>query len=482
MSTITKISKPKSTKVFRSTLWFEKLMAILALLNLVLVLFDLSYIPWRDLYFQYVRYQNQPILNQIYDPIKGIEINRETQAYLDTVESLKKQVNSQGLAAKESDEILQKLRDLSTDMINQNPFAVANKTGTLQRIKSHITKHMGVDSAKLAFQLFWSQPHLNENTWNAEISFYNDQIKPLIETNYFRHFADTVGFVDNFWLIDIWFVAIFALEFLIRSWLISRRYTEVSWLDAMLWRWFDLFLLIPFWRELRVIPVTIRLSQAELIDLSLVKRQLRQGLTATIATDISQVVVFEVIDQLQDSIRTGEIAQFISRTHKQNYIDINNINETAEITKIVLKTIIKDVLPELTPDLEALLNYSVEKTLKLNPAYASVTQLPGLERLQKNLTEKMVKQTVQIFADTLNSFASEDKELEKLLDKVVNNFTQAIGEQLTAKKSLTQIEHLLVAMLEEIKLNYVLKLLKEDQEQIFEKTRVLQQKAKKLSR
>jgi len=482
MSNITKISQPKSRKVVPRTLWFEKLMAMLALLNLVLVGFDLSYIPWRDLYFHYVRYENQPIITQIYDPVKGIETNRETQNYLDTVESLKKQVDEQGLAAKETDELLQKLRDLSTEMITQNPFAIANKTGTLQRIKTRITQHMRVDSGKVAFQLFWSQPHLNENTWDAEIGFYNQKIKPLIETNYFRHFADTVGFVDNFWLIDIWFVGIFALEFLIRSWLISLRYTGVTWLDAMLWRWFDVLLLIPFWRWLRVIPVTIRLSQAELIDLRRVKRQVRQGLTATIAQDISQVVVFEVIDQLQDSVRTGEMANFISRTHKQNYIDINNINEIAEITKIVLQTIIKDVLPEVTPDLEALLNYSVEKTLKLNPGYGGVAQLPGLESLQKNLTEKLVKQTVKVVSDTLNSLASEDKELERLLEKITKNFTQTIGDQLITQQSLEKIEALLVDMLEEIKINYVVKLSRENMDNVFEETRVLQQKAHNFSR
>ena len=48
-------------------LYFERLMAIIATVNLCLVLFNLSYIPWRDLYWR-----KFPQITQIYDPVKGI--------------------------------------------------------------------------------------------------------------------------------------------------------------------------------------------------------------------------------------------------------------------------------------------------------------------------------------------------------------------------------------------------------------------------
>ena len=66
-------------------LYFERLMAIIATVNLCLVLFNLSYIPWRDLYWR-----KFPQITQIYDPVKGIEAYRETQKYLDTVAALEK--------------------------------------------------------------------------------------------------------------------------------------------------------------------------------------------------------------------------------------------------------------------------------------------------------------------------------------------------------------------------------------------------------
>ncbi|MFN5239928.1 MAG: hypothetical protein ACK5CG_05270, partial [Aphanizomenon sp.] len=67
----------------QKNLWFERVMAITATINLVLVFFDLSYVPWRDFYFRRV-----PVITQLYDPIKGIEPHRDTKKYLESVAEL----------------------------------------------------------------------------------------------------------------------------------------------------------------------------------------------------------------------------------------------------------------------------------------------------------------------------------------------------------------------------------------------------------
>jgi hypothetical protein len=69
-----------SKPIRKPNLYFERLMAIIATINLCLVIFDLSYVPWRDFYLRKI-----PQITQIYDPIKGIEKHRETQQYLDKV-------------------------------------------------------------------------------------------------------------------------------------------------------------------------------------------------------------------------------------------------------------------------------------------------------------------------------------------------------------------------------------------------------------
>ena len=110
---------------------FEKVMAILAAANLALVLFNMTYVPMRDLYFRYL-----PSLVKTYDRVKGIEPNRDTQNYLDAVEDLKAALEPTSESSLEVTRLLEKLRQESIDMINENPFQVANKSGSLEKIKN----------------------------------------------------------------------------------------------------------------------------------------------------------------------------------------------------------------------------------------------------------------------------------------------------------------------------------------------------------
>ncbi|MGK7877920.1 MAG: hypothetical protein AB4426_32820 [Xenococcaceae cyanobacterium] len=496
MSTSTRQSSTDRDTVRGPNLWFEKLMALVALANLILVFFDLNYIPLRDFWLHgrvqlvirvahlELKLPQEPLkilpfpVTDWYDWVKDIEPHRETQKYLDTVKALKEQVAQTGLQSSEARELLQELQNLSVDMIDTNPFDVANKAGTLERIKNRMRDHMNNESAKQSFRLFWSPSYLNRKGWEEEIKFYNKQIQPLIETNFFRHIGETGDFVDDFWKIDIWFIIIFFFpDFLARTWLISRRHTGVSWLDAMLWRWYDIFLLLPFFRWLRVIPVTIRLNQAELINLHPVKKQASQGFVASIAEDLTGVVFLRIINQVQGSIRRGEISRMLSQRSVPQYIDINDTNETAEIAKLMMQLIVYQVLPKIRPDVEALLQYNIEKVLKQSPAYQGIQQLPGVESLQTNLTEQLVKQIYQVFSDTLNSLLEEDPVFDELLERLMENISQTMGSEIQAKQSLERMESLLNDLLEEIKINYVERLSEEDVEEILEQTRALRQVA-----
>jgi len=137
-------------------LWFERVMAITATVNLVLVFFDLSYVPWRDFYFRRV-----PGITRLYDPIKGIEPHRDTKQYLEAVDGLEKQVIQTGLNSPQVKTKLEELHFLSKEMIDSNPFAGAGKSGTLEKIKNRMREHVGQKSAKGAFNTFWSQEYLS---------------------------------------------------------------------------------------------------------------------------------------------------------------------------------------------------------------------------------------------------------------------------------------------------------------------------------
>ncbi len=282
----------------RHNLWFEQLMAIIATVNLGLVLFDLSYIHWRNLYLR-----KMPQITQVYDKIKGIEPHRETAYYLATVKTLTQQVSQTGLQSLSVETKLEELRRLSSEMIDTNPFAEVGKSGTMEKIKNQMRDRIHQESAKQAFATFWSQAYLSQKGWNHEINFFDKNIAPLIASNYYRHIGEDGEFVEKFWIIDLPFVILFGIELLARSFYVKRRHPGFSWLNAIFWRWYDLFLLVPFWRWLRIIPVLIRLDHAQLLNFQSLRQQVHLGIVANFAEELTEIVVVRVINQIQGSIQ-----------------------------------------------------------------------------------------------------------------------------------------------------------------------------------
>ncbi|MGK7941835.1 MAG: hypothetical protein AB4062_17125 [Crocosphaera sp.] len=511
--TITKVSSRSPKKFFRPHIWFEKIMALVVLANYSLVIFDLSYIPLRDFWLQgrvqvyikigtFEREIPKPPLRVIpksisnfitsYDIIKGIEPYRDTAQYLQRIddlnEALNKSVNQQlfsdsnqsnsGEVKEDIKEILADLRKKSLAMVQQNPFEIANKTGTLERIKNKMREHVfgtKESSSREAFKKFWSADNFQENGWREELNFFDEQIAPLIATNYYRPVGESGDPVDNFGLLDTPFFLIFLGEFLVRTWFISRRHTGVSWFDAMLWRWYDIFLLIPLFRFLRIIPLTIRLDQAKLIDFKAIKKQASQGFVAGIAQDITEVVIIQIVDQIQGTIEDGTVRNILIQQSANEYIDINDVNETAELVKLMANLVINKVIPEIRPEAEEFLRYNVEKALIQTPAYQGIENLPGVKTMQYQLTERLVSQLYQGLSVGLQGLLIEDPEFDRLLEKLVEKFGDSFGSELQAEHSIEQIESLLKDLLEEIKINYIQNLSKENVEDILEQTRTLRQ-------
>lgn len=460
----------KSSK--ERNLWFERFMAITAAVNLCLVLFDLSYVPWRDLYLQKL-----PQIIPIYDPIKAIQPHRDTKKYLETLDVLEEQVSQTGLQSPQVKSRLEEISRLSNEMIDTNPFAGVTKSGTLEKIKNRMRDRIDNESAKQSFATFWSQPYLSQNGWVQEINFFNQRIRPLIATNYYRQIGESGEFVDNFWIIDLPFVILFGVELLGRTFLLKRRRPGLSWFEALLWRWYDLFLLLPFWRLLRILPVLVRLDQAQLLDLQPVRKQIHQGIVANFAEELTEVVVVRVINQVQGSIQRGELTHWLSQQENlRPYIDINNVNEVEAIAGLLVKTIVYQVLPEIQPAIVAILRHNIETVFHQVPVYRNLQNLPGVGQAQTQLSEQLATQITTNLYKTLVS-AVEDPVGAKLTSQLVESFSEALGGQIKEKHVLSEIQSLLFDFLEEIKLNYVQRLSQEDIDQIIEQTRQLRTKA-----
>lgn len=481
-------------------LWYERILALILLFNYGLVLFDLTYVPLRSFWLQgrvqlsvkvgpFERsFPKQPVrifpfnITPYYDWVKGIEPYRSTAAYLELVDRLNRKLDEQALdnsnneqQAQAIDEILTQLRQDSRDMIVENPFQVANKTGTLERIKNIMRLHVFNDrdaSATKAFETFWSKEYLLKNGLTKQLAFFDKSISPLIATNYFRAIGENGQPTNNFPLVDFPFFAIFLVDFLGRTRLISLRYKGVSWFDAMLWRWYDLFLFLPFLRWLRIIPLTIRLNRARLIDLNKIKTQATQGFVGLIAEEMTEVIVARLVDQMQELIRQGALREILSRAKTSRYIDLNNRNEAMEIIRILSRVLLEKVLPEIQPEVEEFLVYNVESSLGKIEGYRQLQTLPGMKTLQTDMMTNMIDMVYNRSIIGLKAALEKNPEFEKRLEKLLDKLMVELNHGLSQQNHLQDIEELMIDFLEEFKINYLHKLSEADIERILGDTAI----------
>lgn len=440
----------------------NKVLAALAVVNLGLVAFDWSYIPWRDFYLRYV-----PEFTQWYGAaFKGIEPHRDTDTYLEQVEVLQQA----GLDGAETDEILADLRDRSIAIIDENPFAAADKTGALERIKNRMRDHMDEESSKDAFRRFWSESYLNEAGLEDELDYFDDDIRPLIETNYYRGFNNQGNLVDRFWLIDVPFVIIFASDFLVRTFLLSRRYKRTNWFDAMLWRWYDVPLFLPFWRWMRVLPTVLRIHESRLMNLSPIRDRISHGLAASFAIELTEVVVLRVIDQVQDLLSEKELVRWLlDPDNRRRYVDINGVDEAEAIARQLITLTVYQVLPNIRPEIEALIRYSVSCVLEQSPIYRNLTQVPGLKDIPNQIGEQLVSELTQTAYNTLTT-ALEKPEGLQLTRDLISRLGTTFRAELYENNTLESLENLVIDLLEELKVNYVQNLSEQDLETLRQET------------
>jgi hypothetical protein len=423
-------------------------MAAIVLLNLGFVAFDRSYVPWRDFYLRYL-----PSLTQWYGyHIKGIEPHRTTEAYLQAVTALENQVAVSGLQSPQTAQLLQNLQARSAEMIDENPFETANKSGTLERIKNRMRDRMNVESSKAAFNQFWSEDYLSRQGWTDSINFFDRRIRPLIAANYYRSIGENGEPIDRFWLIDIWFIGLFAAELLARIIYLTRQYQSITWLDALLWRWYDLLLLLPFWRFLRIIPATVRLHRAGWVNLKPITSRIVRDSISSIAVEITEMVVMQIINQVQESIERGEVTRLL--LHPPRYVDLNNVDEVEVISQHLITLLVRDVLPKLQPDLEALLQHSISQILNSAPIYRELQRLPGMSSWAEHLSQQLTTEVTQNAYHALTQ-ALNDQVGAALVQRLIRNFGTALQTEAQKSEAIDEIQTLTSDLLEELKVNYV---------------------------
>ncbi len=440
--------RPTSESSRALSVWV-KASAIIALINLILVLFNLSYLDWRDFYQQYF-----PSVVAVYDRVKAIEPHPQTQKYLETVDATAEMLSEFGGQDTQTKALLEELRRQSDILVEENPFLAASKTETLAQIQKKIRDRTGTISTKQAFETFWSRDYLTQKGWERELNFFRSEIRPALESNYIRQVDSFGRWRDRFWKIDLFFIAFFGIEFLAGSFFTSRRIPGIGWVDGMLRRWYDIFLLLPFWRALRIISVVVRLHRAGWVNWEPPLIQMMHEPAVRLADIMTKFIMVRVINQAQNALATGEAARLI--LNPQPYIAVNDINEVEAIADRLMSLTVKKVLPRVQPDLEALMNHSLKTAFQQSDFYKSLQQIPGLGNLPVELLEQLSNNLAHATVNVLNTSYA-DTQGREMLDRLTQDFNATLRQELQDKETLEELQSLLTDFLEELKLNYVIR-------------------------
>ena len=450
-------------RVTASRLWrhWDRAVALWAGLNLLWVLFDITYIPLRTFWLQrnltplpqvplVVPLTLLPDITPLYDPVKGIEPHRETEAYLAAFtrldEALQAGSNAETIAALSRRQV-----DLTVAMINENPFAASGNSGTLETIKNRLRQRAGLESAKQAADRLLSAAWLEQRSWLEERRFWQQQVLPLVATSYWRSIDENGRPTDHVWRTDLLlFQSVFALDILLRMLRLRRRFPGLSWRDALLRRWIDLPLLLPFWRWMRVVPVVERLSQAQLINVEPLRAAVSRAVVSLLALELFEVLALQLVDGTQSLIRSSQWPRWIRSLRSHHSVGGADEQQLVDLIRLWGTLLLGQVTPRLQPELQTLLGHTLQQQLREVPGGAIVPA--GVSR---QLAVGVVDSLLGLSRGTAERLARSDDRQSALLQQAIDRFWEELAASLEQPGTLERSQELLYALLQQLKLNYL---------------------------
>ncbi|MEB3184955.1 MAG: hypothetical protein VKM97_03630 [Cyanobacteriota bacterium] len=449
--------------------------ALWAGINLLVVAFDLTYVPLRTFWLQRNLYPIPsvplavpltmlPDVTPWVDPIKGIEPHRETQAYLNAFAELDRAMAALPPGAAPSpaqQQWLQRQIALTQSMIDSNPFLASGGTGTLEKIKNRLRQRADVDSAKQAAADLLSPGRITASGWSRERRFWKQQVLPLVATNYWRSIDENGRPTDHFWRLDLLlFQSVFLLDILLRVVRLKRRLPGLRWRDALLRRWIDLPLLLPFWRWLRLLPVLERLQGAGLVNIEPLRAVVSRGVVALLALELFEVLALQLLDGGQSLIRSSQWPQRLRslRSH-QSVAASDDERELVELVRIWAPLLLAQVAPRLAPDLQNLLGYALRQSLDRTMVPPPLRQLQPLLQVESGVSRQlaggMVESLLELSRSTGERLARRDDVQLELLQRCIDRFWEELAASLESGPALQRSQDLLCALLEELKTTYL---------------------------
>ena len=429
--------------ITRSVAW-DLFMVYLAVINVSLIVFDLTYMWMRPFYDAHLA-----VVTRIYDPIKGIEPEPVTEEYLELVDKLAAQ-GGYGTSDEVVQVLLEELRELSAEIIDDNPFERSglerNRISMFVLMQEELVEEglmtaTDRDPYDVA-EVFWSlEP--DPGRMSGRVQFFQTDIAPLLEANFFRRYDKSGKLTDHFWLIDLPFLVIFILEFFVSWRLAVRRETYPRWFMYPIVHWYDVLGIMPFkqfrlFRLFRVASIYVRLSRSErtIVGDDPISRTIAY-FSNIVSEEIADMVSLRILNETQDELNKG--------THKVIIDSVATAHRDALAAQLALQA--RDLLTnvEVRERAQGFLEANLEQSVESTDAFRFVP-LPDVVLCP--LVSSIGQAVFDAFADTLAATVSSEEGQEELqaifgdaIDGLVLEITEGELEELVKEISIQVIEH-----------------------------------------
>jgi hypothetical protein len=422
----------KSVRLFWPLEW---LFLLIAVVNLGLIFFDLTYLPLREFYRT-----TFPELQRRYDPYKGIAPNPTSQNYLQAVKDLQVALDQPDQTIQQ-EKLLGSLRKYSAFLAEGSPFVTLGRQGVLTRLRTRMAKHMSTEDPKAAFKQFWTSANLTPERRTTELRFFEQQIQPLLAKNYDRSFAEDGEYVEAYWeRIDLWFVAIFVIELGIR---IAINRNNGQTLKLVLSN--NSIFLFQFLPVINVVP-GVRLGWLGLVRIVYLVERLEDFniISSPVGAFVGRYSAV-IVDELSDQVFVKVLDQIKQITEQSNPDALlptlsGNAPPSAlgRFVKNQSRLAVQDVLPKVRPQLEEVIAYALKQNTPLPGAV-----VPGLTQAVLNTAFSAANNAVQ-----------DDPELERLIRMLTSQLVNAIVGTWRVHGTTRDIQGLVVELIDQAKQEY----------------------------
>ena len=177
---------------------------------------------------------------------------------------------------------------------------------------------------------------------------------------------------------------------------------------------------------MRVVPVTERLSRAQLLNLEPLRAAVSRGVVAVLALELFEVITLRVLDAMQGIVRSPNLPDRILRLCSHQSVDSSEERELAELLRLWLPLILTQVGPGMRPQLVALFGHALQRNLDGLVLPAPLRELPGVQKAESELSRQlatgMVDSLLGLSKSAADQLGQKDQVLEDLGIQTLDRF------------------------------------------------------------